>query len=92
MVEQIEERDKRFPYPICVAGERACPPEDCGGPPGYMDFLQRFNDPSDSEHDDLVRWVGGIFDPEGFDVNAVNRLLAAQGNRTGRNQFRSTKG
>src|SRR5262249_9028195 len=26
-------------YPVCVEGERACPPEDVGGPWGYEDFV-----------------------------------------------------
>ena len=45
-----------------MAGARACPPEDCA-------VLQ---DVGDAEHDDLVTWVGGHFDPEGFDVNRTN--------------------
>ena len=24
------------PYPACLAGDGACPPEDCGGPRGYL--------------------------------------------------------
>lgn len=26
--------------PICLAGERRCPPEDVGGPHGYQEFLE----------------------------------------------------
>lgn len=64
-----------WPYPLCVAGERACPPEDVGGPPGYEDFLQAIADPGHEEHDSTLVWVGGAFDPEGFDINCVNREL-----------------
>ncbi len=58
-------------YPLCVAGERACPPEDVGGPPGYERFLEAIADPKHREHDHMLAWVGGVFDPEGFDINAV---------------------
>ena len=62
-------------YPLCAAGERACPPEDVGGQPGYEEFLTAIADPAHEEHDDMLVWVGGLFDPEGFDINCVNRGL-----------------
>jgi hypothetical protein len=64
-----------WPYPLCIAGERACPPEDVGGPPGYQDFLHAIADPSHEEHDSTLVWAGGVFDPEGFDINCANREL-----------------
>ncbi len=62
-------------YPLCVAGARAAPPEDVGGTPGYLEFLSAINDPKHEEHDNLLEWIGGAFDPEGFDLNAINRAL-----------------
>ena len=32
------------PYPQCLKGKRACPPEDCGGIWGYEDILSRWDD------------------------------------------------
>ena len=64
-----------WPYPLCVAGKRACPPEDVGGVPGYEDFLKAIANPKHEEHDDMLVWIGGAFDPEGFDINCVNREL-----------------
>jgi hypothetical protein len=58
--------------PECVAGERACPPEDCGGPPGYAEFLRIIGDPTDGEHGEMLEWVGGSFEPERFDPSGVH--------------------
>ena len=60
----------------CTGGARACPPEDCGGPPGYEMFLKAITDPSHEEHEAMLEWIGGQFDPEGFDVATVNRVLS----------------
>lgn len=70
-LEKILPRDKNIQYPICIAGKRACPPEDCGGPPGYEYFLDAIQDPNHEEHESMLRWVGGEFDPEHFDKNEV---------------------
>jgi hypothetical protein len=59
--------------PACTAGENACPPEDVGGPHGYHHFLASMRDTKSEEHGDMLRWVGGVFDPVGFDLNRVNR-------------------
>jgi Plasmid pRiA4b ORF-3-like protein. len=62
--------------PRCIDGARACPPEDCGGPPGYAGFLQAISDPSHNQHEFMLDWVGGEFDPEYFDMAAVNSALS----------------
>jgi hypothetical protein len=62
-----------LPLPACVAGENACPPDDVGGPHGYALFLEIMGDRSHEQHEDTVRWVGGVFDPKGFDLNRLNR-------------------
>lgn len=75
-VEGIIEDDKRYPgRPICLAGARNCPPEDCGGPWGYQHFLEAIGNKKHREHRALLEWVGGSFDPEHFDVDEVNDLL-----------------
>ena len=61
------------PLPVCVAGENACPPEDVGGPHGYAEFLEALADRNHEQHEDMVRWIGGVFDPKGFDLNRLNR-------------------
>jgi hypothetical protein len=76
-VEKTVDADSAAKYPRCTAGKRACPPEDCGGPWSYDDFLQAINDPKHEDHEHLLEWVGGEFDPEEFDLNEVNKKLAA---------------
>lgn len=62
-----------LPLPICLAGENACPPDDVGGPPGYALLQEILADRSHEQHEDMVRWIGGVFDPKGFDLNRLNR-------------------
>jgi hypothetical protein len=61
------------PLPACLAGENACPPEDVGGPHGYALFLDILRDRQHEQHEDMVRWIGGVFDSKGFDLNRINR-------------------
>lgn len=62
-------------YPRCAAGARACPPEDCGGVWGYENFLAAIGDPSHPEHEEMLEWVGGAFDPERCDLKSINWQL-----------------
>ena len=64
-------------YPACLTGERHGPPEDCGGIPGFYNLLEAIGDPGHEEHDELLDWLGGNFDPDAFSVDEVNRRLAA---------------
>lgn len=59
----------------CIAGKRACPPEDCGGIWGYANLLEALADPAHEEHEELLEWVGEDFDPEDFEIAAVNARL-----------------
>lgn len=73
VVENIHPPEPRIRHPRVLAGARACPPEDVGGPDGYVDFLDAIADRKHPEHDAMLEWVGGEFDPEAFDVDARNR-------------------
>jgi hypothetical protein len=55
-----------------LAGRRAGPPEDVGGTYGYEQFLEAIADPEHKDHDDQLARVGGSFDPDAFDLSAVN--------------------
>jgi hypothetical protein len=70
-LEKTLPREANTSYPTCVGGRRACPPEDCGGTCGYEEFLEAINDPEHEQHEELLEWIGGEFDPEYFDPAEV---------------------
>jgi hypothetical protein len=65
-------------YPVCIAGKRNCPPEDCGGVWGYQELLAILADPAHPEHAQRIEWIGEEFDPEEFDIELANIALAAR--------------
>jgi len=75
-VQKIEEPKPGVEYPVCLAGKLACPPEDCGGIYGYYHMLDVVADPDHEQHDDLIEWLGDDFDPDAFDIDEVNDMLA----------------
>ena len=78
-VRQITAADDVVVYPICLAGARAGPPEDCGGAPGYYRLVEVVADPKHEDHAELVDWLGEAFDPEAFDLDLVNEMLHDSG-------------
>jgi hypothetical protein len=77
VVENIVAGNSGSERPLCLGGKRHRPLEDCGGPPGYQNFLEAVRDPGHEEHEAMLEWVGGSFDAEAFDLAAVNRALIA---------------
>jgi len=71
LLKEITPQEQDTQYPICLGGERACPPEDCGGIWGYQTLLEAINDPLHDEHETLLNWLGTEFDPESFDPAEV---------------------
>jgi hypothetical protein len=71
-LEKMLPKNEGIDYPICIAGKRACPPEDCGGPGGYGELLSIISDPKHYEHERMMTWPGGGFDPEYFDPDEVS--------------------
>lgn len=70
-LEEVLPRSAKTKYPICVDGARACPPEDCGGVWGYEEFLNVVADANHEDHEEMLEWVGGPFDPEHFDKRDI---------------------
>ena len=60
----------------CLAGARAGPPEDCGGAPGYGHLLEVLANPRHPDREELLEWVGESHDPDAFDREALNKVLA----------------
>jgi hypothetical protein len=75
LVEKIRYPEEGLERPVCLEGKRSAPPEDCGGTSGYRTFLKAISNPKHPEHESLLVWAGGEFDPERFDLDKVNGLL-----------------
>ena len=76
-------REFELPLPVCTAGEHACPPEDVGGPHGYKKFRAAISNAEHEEFGALLNWIGGVFDPKGFDINRINKEWRAAKRRRG---------
>ena len=61
-------------YPLCLEGDRACPPEDVGGIDGFYEFLEALSNPKHEQHDEMKEW-GGDFDPENFDPKQATKAM-----------------
>jgi hypothetical protein len=70
-LEKVLPREKGVSYPLCVGGEKACPPEDCGGVHGYQQLVEILMDPTHEEYEEMNEWAGKDFDPERFDPKRV---------------------
>ena len=55
------------------AAQRACPPEDCGGPPGYEHLLEVLRDSKHEEHMEMRERIAPNFDPEVFETRPGRR-------------------
>ncbi|MFI6228319.1 plasmid pRiA4b ORF-3 family protein [Micromonospora echinospora] len=75
LVEDVLTADPDGRYPVCLDGERACPPEDVGGPAGYLLLLEALADPAHPEHDAMRDWLGRPFDASAFDAGRAGTLL-----------------
>lgn len=74
VLEKLIPYDAGIHVPACEGGARACPPEDCGGVPGYYGILEAQKAPDDPEHAELMEWVCE-YDPEAFNKDVVDHVL-----------------
>lgn len=75
LIEDIPRTEDKAFFPHCIAGERACPPEDCGGPSGFFDYLEASRVLGHPQRQEANDWRAD-FDPRRFDLADVNRRLA----------------
>lgn len=75
-IEKITEVDPAMSYPRFLDGAGACPPEDIGGIPGFYEFLEAMGDPNHPDHEMLMEWNGGRFEPAALDGAKSNKRLA----------------
>jgi len=68
-------QSSRLAPAVCLDGAQSCPPEDCGGPPGYEQLLETVANPKHPGHAEMKEWLGD-FDAVAFDLRATNRALA----------------
>lgn len=74
-VETVEPSDVSGTWCEVLDGARACPPEDVGGVPGYLDFLASLQQSESKEGHSTLVWAGGSFNPELFDQRAANAAV-----------------
>ena len=74
-VEAIWPADPDERYPLCMEGERACQPEDVGGPYGYGRLMAALGDRAHPEHAEMSAWLGRGLRPDVFVPELVTTLL-----------------
>lgn len=75
VLENVLPYDSTMRGPVCTAGRRNCPPEDCGGIPGFKQMLEALKNPGDEEYDSYTEWLGEVYNPYYFDRDRINKLL-----------------
>jgi hypothetical protein len=76
-LEKLTDPERGALYPRLIAASGCCPPEDCGGPWGYAEFLDAIRDPAHQRHAELKEWIGCDFDPNHVDCEALTAQVAA---------------
>jgi hypothetical protein len=75
IVEQTGNAKTGAIYPQFLGGERRCPPEDCGGPPGYFEFIENIARKNSKKAKEALEWYGGPYDPDDIDEQQIKITL-----------------
>jgi hypothetical protein len=88
-VEAVEEGVPSVVYPRFVDGARRGPPEDVGGPPGYLEFLKAATNPRHRRHKEVIAWYGGAYDPDDIGDLAIRLRIGdiAKRRRAGKRAY-----
>jgi len=74
MVTDVRAGDPELAYPRYIGGERAGPPEDCGGIASFYALLAARNDADDPDHAEAVEYLDD-YDPEFIDEGSIKAAL-----------------
>ena len=75
-IERIVDAEPGALYPRLIDAVGRCPPEDIGGPWGYMEFLEAIADPTHERHAEMAEWHPADFDPKTVDIVHIDQQLA----------------
>ena len=81
IVEELKAADSVL-YPQFLGGERRCPPEDCGGIPGYYEFLNDVANAQSIKREAALGWYGGPYDPDDIGEQPINTTLSRIADRS----------
>ena len=73
--EKATEQEDGKQYPVCLEGERNCPPEDCGGIGGFYNLVKTVKKKKGKEYMEYKEWLGEDYNPDEFDLDYINESL-----------------
>ena len=78
IIEKLKPAEPGVLYPQFLGGERRCPPEDCGGFPGYYEFMDNIASKQSKKRKAALDWYGRPYQPDNIGeqqiVNALNGI------------------
>ena len=82
IVEKLNTAEPGALYPRFLGGERRCPPENCGGLPGYYEFLDDIASKDSKKRGAALKWYGRPYNPDNIGerkiITALKRLANAK--------------
>jgi pRiA4b ORF-3-like protein len=90
-VERLTDPESGVLYPRLIEVSGRCPPEDCGGPWGYAEFLGAIKDPKHERHAELTEWIGDDFDPDDDNARRLTAEVADLAKTWSRNPAKRAK-
>ena len=81
IVEKLKAAEPGAQYPQFLGGERRCPPEDCGGVPGYYEFLENIASKQNKKRKAALDWYGAPYNPDEINEQQIIANLNRLANR-----------
>ncbi len=75
ILDSVRQGEDHTDYPAFVGGARRAPPDDVGGISGFEAFLEAVTDPRHEDHDQMLEWNDGSFDPEDIDERDIRMII-----------------